>query len=127
MTIHPQQRRQCHVIIHSAAAAAAAGNMLPAPGTGLAVDLLAMTSMAMGLAGVFGVDADESMSRSLAIATLKNTALRQPIRSVTKELSKFVPGLGQVVAPSISAAMVEGAGWAMARQLAAQQRTLTVA
>ena len=37
--------------------------------------------------------------------------LRQPIRVATEELSKLIPGLGQIVAPSISVAMIEAAGW----------------
>ena len=43
--------------------------------------------------------------------------LKQPIKTVTKELSKIIPILGQIVAPSISVAMIEAAGWAIAKQL----------
>jgi hypothetical protein len=49
---------------------------------------------------------------------MKNTMLKQPIRTLTKELSKLVPGLGQVVAPSIAVVMIEAAGWVLANELA---------
>jgi len=43
--------------------------------------------------------------------------LKQPIKTLTKELSKFIPFLGQVVAPSISVVMLEAAGWTLAKEL----------
>lgn len=43
--------------------------------------------------------------------------LKKPIKTMAKELSKLIPGLGQIVAPSISVAMIEAAGWAIAKQL----------
>jgi len=46
--------------------------------------------------------------------------LKQPIRVIAKELSKLIPGLGQIVAPTISVIMVEAAGWAIAKDLERQ-------
>lgn len=112
------QKKQCHAIIHTAAVAAGGGNALPAPGLGIAVDVVAMTTMTMGLAAVFGGDLKEEMAKSVAIAALKNTMLKQPIKTITKEVSKLVPFLGQVVAPTISVAMIEAAGWTIAKDLA---------
>jgi hypothetical protein len=48
---------------------------------------------------------------------MKNTMLKQPIRTLSRELSKLVPGLGQVVAPSIAVVMLEAAGWILAGDL----------
>lgn len=42
----PAQRKKCHAIIHSHAVAAAAGNAVPIPGLGVAVDLVTMSTMA---------------------------------------------------------------------------------
>ncbi len=50
---------------------------------------------------------------------MKRQVLKQPLKMVAKELSKLVPGLGQLVAPTMSATMLEAAGWAMANEMAA--------
>ncbi|WP_373488158.1 hypothetical protein [Blastomonas sp.] len=115
--MNPSQKKQCHVIIHSHAVAAAAGNAVPVPGLGIAADLVAMTSMAMSLCAVFGGNIKEEAAKTLAIAAIKNTMLKQPIRTLAKELSKLVPGLGQIVAPSITVVMLEAAGWVLAEEL----------
>ena len=111
------QEKKCHAIIHSHAIAAAAGNAVPVPGLGVAVDLVTMTTMTMSLCAVFGGNISEEAAKTLAIAALKNTMLKQPIRTLTKELSKLIPGLGQIVAPSISVVMIEAAGWVLAKEL----------
>ena len=111
------QEKKCHMIIHSVAVAAAAGNAVPVPGLGIAADMVAMTSMTMSLSAVFGGNLTEEAAKGLAIATIKNVMLKQPIKTLTKELSKLIPGLGQVVAPSISVMMLEAAGWTLAKEL----------
>ena len=117
------QRRRCRAIIHGHAATAAAGNAVPVPGLGVAVDMVTMTTMTMALCAVFGGSITEEAATSLSIATLKITMLRQPIRTVARELSKLVPGLGLVVAPAVTVAMLEAAGWTLAREL--EQRFAT--
>ena len=54
----------------------------------------------------------------MAIVAIKKTMLKQPIKSLAKELSKIVPILGQIVAPAVSVAMLESAGWLLAEQMA---------
>jgi uncharacterized protein (DUF697 family) len=111
------QEKKAHAIIHAHAAAAGAGNLLPVPGLGIAADMVTMTSMTMSLCGVFGGSLTEEAAKALAIAAIKNTMLKQPIRVLTKELSKFIPILGQAVAPSISVVMLEAAGWTLAKEM----------
>jgi len=111
------QESSCHKIIHSCAAGAAAGNLIPVPGTGIAADIIAMTTMTMSLAGVFGGSLTEEAAKGLAITAIKDTMLRQPIKTLTKELSKFIPFVGQMVGPGISAVMLEAAGWSIAKDL----------
>jgi len=53
----------------------------------------------------------------MAIAAIKDIILKQPIKVLTKELSKLVPLLGQVLAPAISLGILEAAGWALARDM----------
>jgi len=112
-----EQKKRCQKIIHAHAATAAAGNAVPVPGLGVATDIVTMTSMTMALCAVFGGNLTEEASKALAITTIKHTMLKQPIKTMTKELSKLIPFLGQVVAPSISVVMLESAGWTMAQDL----------
>ncbi len=111
------QKSKCHAIIHSHAVLAGAGNVIPVPGLGVAADVGTMTTMAMALAGVFGGDISKEVAKNIATAALKRTILKQPIKMAAKELSKLIPGLGQIVAPSVSVGMLEAAGWAMAHEL----------
>jgi uncharacterized protein (DUF697 family) len=115
--MNKNQKKKCHAIIHSHAVAAAAGNAVPIPGLGLAADMVAMSTMTMSLCAVFGGNISQEAAKTLAIAAMKNTMLKQPIRTLAKELSKIVPGLGQVVAPSIALVMIEAAGWVLANDL----------
>lgn len=78
--------------------------------------------MSMGLASVFGADLTEQVAKAMAIAALKRTMLKQPIRVAAKELTKLVPFLGQAVAPLVSAGIIEAAGWALANDMAFNQR-----
>ena len=115
------EKDKCHAIIHSHAAAAAAGNAIPIPGAGIAVDTITMTTMAMALAGVFGGSIPESVAKSMAINAIKQTALKAPMKTAVKEVSKFIPILGQLVAPTISVTMLEAAGWSIAEQLSREK------
>lgn len=122
MSMTETEKDKCHAIIHSHAAAAAAGNAIPVPGAGIAVDTITMTTMAMALASVFGGSISESVAKNMAVNAIKQTMLKQPIKTAAKEISKFIPILGQIVAPSVSVAMLESAGWLLAEQLANQKK-----
>ncbi len=82
-----EQRLKCHRIIHCAAIAAGAENLLPVPGTDVAADMVALTGM-------------------------------------SKELSKLMPQPGQLLAPCLSAGLIEAAGWSIASDLAQRQQRL---
>lgn len=127
MSMTPEQLNKSHAIIHSAAAAAGAGNLLPIPGTGVAADMVAMTAMSIGLAAVFGGNLSEEAARGLAFAAIKNTMLKQPVKTLTKELSKLVPFLGQLVAPTLSVTLIEAAGWSIAEELSRRQHSASAA
>ena len=158
------QKSACHKIIHTAAAASAAGNLVPVPGTGFAADMGAMVTMVMALARVFKLDgsvgAQESkkrakgkimsaaatgaakilwkkyvakesakiiskeVAREIAITALKKQIAAQPVRYVSKELLKFVPGLGNALSSVISAGLMEAAGWRIAADFDRRSRGL---
>jgi uncharacterized protein (DUF697 family) len=117
-----EQKNKCHAIIHSAAVAAGAGNLIPVPGTGIAADMVAMTAMSISLSSVFGGCLSTQAARGLAFTSIKETMLKQPIKTLTKELTKIIPLLGQLVAPAISVTLLEAAGWVMASELEQQYR-----
>ena len=62
---------------------------------------------------LIGTNIAESVIKDLAIQVIKETASK----SVAKELVKFVPIIGQLVAPTMSIAMLEVAGWSLANKL----------
>ena len=70
-TMTKEQEIKCHKIIHTAAAGAGARNLLPAPGTGIAADIVAMTTMAMHLASVFGGNIAKEVAKGMAVIALK--------------------------------------------------------
>lgn len=111
------ERSKCHTIIHTHAVAAGAGNLVPVPGLGVAADLVTMTTMAMALASVFGGSITESVARNMAISAIKSQMLKQPLKTITKEVTKVIPILGSAVASTISVGMLEAAGWALADDL----------
>lgn len=117
-----EQKSKCETIIHGHAVAAGAGNAVPIPGLGMATDIATMTTMAMALSGVFGSSIPENVAKNIAIASLKRTILKQPIKSIGKELAKFIPFGGSIIASAVSVGMLEAAGWAMAEQLAREAK-----
>jgi uncharacterized protein (DUF697 family) len=118
--MNEEQKKKCHYIIHAHAVAAGAGNAVPVPGLGVATDLVTITSMTMSLVAVFGGSLTEEAAKAIAIASFKNSMLKQPIKVITKELSKFIPFLGQAVAPTISVVIIEAVGWNIANELYAE-------
>lgn len=120
-----EQKKQCHIIIHTAAVTAGGCNAFPAPGLGLAADTSALVGMAMALAAVFGKDVATSAARGMAVAAVKRTMLKQPLKMVGKELGKVLPFLGWAFAASVSAGLVEAAGWSLAVEF--EQKSLCAA
>ena len=121
MPMTDKEKSKCQKIIHGHAAAAAAGNLVPIPGVGLAADTVTMTTMAMALAAVFGGSITEAVAKNMAINAIVATIKKQPVKVIAKEISKVVPIVGQLVAPSISVAMLESAGWLLADELVAER------
>lgn len=121
MPMTDEEKSKCRKIIHGHAAAAAAGNLVPIPMVGLAADTVTMTTMAMALAAVFGGSITEAVAKNMAINAIVSTMKKQPVRIIAKEISKVVPLVGQLVAPSISVAMLEAAGWLLAEELSTER------
>ena len=110
-------KKKCQAIIHATAVGCGAGNLVPVPGVGVAADIVAMTTMTMSLASLLGGNITKEAAEGLAITELKKQVLKQPIKTLGKELSKIVPGLGQFVGPAVSISIIESAGWSIANKL----------
>ncbi|MCQ2253858.1 MAG: hypothetical protein MJZ61_10435 [Bacteroidales bacterium] len=108
------QRSKCASIIHTCAATVAVVNVIPVPGVGAAADVATLATMAVKLAGVFGKSITTSMAKALATAALG----RQAAKIVVKEILKFIPFLGWLAAPAISAGTLEASGWTIANSMA---------
>ena len=121
MAMTDEEKSKCKKIIHGHAVAAAAGNLVPIPGVGIAADTVTMTTMAMALASIFGGSITESVAKNMATNAIIATIKKQPVKVITKEISKVVPIVGQLIAPAISVAMLESAGWLLAEDLAAER------
>ncbi|MCQ2974318.1 MAG: hypothetical protein MJ211_05850 [Bacteroidales bacterium] len=109
-------KNRCHAIIHTCAVACGAGNAVSVPGIGYATDVLALTIMTTQLAAVFGQDVSQAIAKSMAIAAIKKQVTKQPVKYLAKELGKLIPGLGNVIAPILSASIIEAAGWSLVKQ-----------
>ena len=124
------QKSACHKIIHSAAAAAAAGNLMPVPGTGFAADMGAMVVMVMSLARVFKLDsrvgAEESKKRVKKMKKVKDSIQKQlpenwkrhvakeSARIITKKVAREIAMTAlkkQIAAQPIRYFAKEGAKW----------------
>ncbi|MBQ3682622.1 MAG: hypothetical protein II922_06025 [Succinimonas sp.] len=118
--MNSQQKSECRVIIHTAAAVSASSTLIPVPLTGFAVDAAVMVTMVMNLARVFHLDTtvNEDLARGMAIAAVKKQLLKHPIKYLTREFSKTLPMAGTAISGGLSLALTEAAGWKIAEQFA---------
>ena len=116
--MNSQHKSECHVIIHTAAAASASSTLIPVPFTGFAVDAAVMVAMVMNLARVFHLDStvNEDLAKGLAIAALKKQLLKHPVKYLTREFSKTLPMAGTAISGGLSLMLTEAAGWKIAEQ-----------
>ena len=104
-----EQQGKCHAIIHVAAAAAGTANLSVINSVGIAGDLVAMTTMTLGLAAVFGGSIKYDDAKDIIIGELKKVI---PQKGSVKLLSKFVPG----VKAAVSVGTVEKIGWELSKR-----------
>lgn len=136
MPMSSSQKNKCHMIIHAAAASAAAGSAVPVPGMGIAADLGALTGMVIGLANVFdcslkemaallGKKVGSETASKVAAQGVKEVAKRlakeflkeEGGKAAVSEFTKYVPLVGQVVSAGLAAKAIENIGWKLASEL----------
>ena len=111
------QEKKIKTLIHSHAAAAAVGNLVPIPGVGFAADMTTMTTLAMLIASELGGNIPESVQRNLVVAALKRQVMKQPLKYIAKKAVKYAPFVGPALSAGFSVAMLEAAGWSLAKSL----------
>ena len=119
--MNENEKAKCHFIIHTATAAAAGGSAVPIPGLDVGADIAAMTTMAIGLASVFGQDLTAAAARGIAYGALKKLIMKQPAKYAVKSFAKFIPGIGTFVSAAISVALTEAAGWQLAEEFSTKR------
>ena len=147
------EKNKCHAIIHSFAVASGAGNAIPTPGVGVAVDIGCMASMCMSLAAVFANDPKGAVTEGMLVATMKRLLTKQalkelakqPKKKAAKELAKFlakhiikqmsvkcaakesskmIPFIGALIASTMSVVMIEAEGWRLAKAMDAARKEM---
>lgn len=118
------QKSKCHKIIHTSAGKAAGGNVVPILGLGTSVDLAVLAAMAIALAAVFGQNLTAAAARGVAYGALKDTIMKQPVKSLTKECAKYLPIFGTAVAATVSFGLAEAAGWQLAGEFEGKAATI---
>ena len=148
--MNSSEKIKCHAIIHSFAIASGAGNVAPAPGVGIAVDIGCMASMCMSLAAVFAKDSKGAVKEGLLLAGLKqfvtkkvlkelakkkttkelanilakNILKRVSVKCAAKETSKAIPIIGLIIASTLSVVMIEAEGWKLAYNMDSARKEL---
>ena len=111
-----QQEVQCHAIIHTASAAAAAVGaglaQIPVSDSLLIVPI--QISMTIGLGRVFGIELTDSAAQA-TIASATGTTVG---RAVSQVVLGWFPILGNLLNAATAAAVTEGLGWMLAKDFA---------
>ena len=106
--------KQCHMVIHAAAAAAGAGGAVPIPMADTVPITAAQIAMIVKLGQIFDVALSESVAKSIIAGKIAQTAGR----AIATNVIKMIPGagtiIGGVVSASTAAVITEGMGWTVA-------------
>lgn len=114
--ITPDQRGQCHAIIHTASASAGAvgGGLAQIPGSDSLPIVAIQTTMTIALGRVFGLELTDTMARS-AMAGVATTTIG---RALSQFLVGWIPVAGNIINASTAASVTEALGWALAEDFA---------
>lgn len=110
----PSQRESCHIVIHSASAAAAAigGGMAQLPVADSALLVPLQVTMIVSLGAVFDVHVTDSAAKGIALGM----AGMYVGRAVTQVLVGWIPFVGNAINAATAGAITEAMGWAVAEK-----------
>lgn len=115
MAMTDEQESKCHLIIHTHAAAAAgsAAVLSQLPGADNAALAVIIGAMAIELAEVFNVSADNEASSAVGVAVLAMFGGIVTARFASQWLVGWIPFVGNTVNSASMFALVESIGWAL--------------
>ena len=99
-----QKAQQAHAIIGAAATSAAAAAAVPIPFADAVLLVPIQVSMLAGVSVVFGLDTSKAFLGVLVATATGATGTTLAGRAIVANLLKFIPGGGQVVGGTLSAA-----------------------
>ena len=107
-----EQCGQCHAIIHSASASAAAvgAGLAQVPCSDNAIIVPIQVAMTIALGKVFGLQLTDSAAR----ATLATVASSTVGRAISQVLLGWIPLAGNIINSCTAASVTEAMGWALA-------------
>lgn len=107
-----KQKKQCHAIIHTASAAAAAvgAGFAQLPGSDNTFLTPIQLTMTISLGKVFDIELTETAAKA-AIASAAATTIG---RTISQVVVGWLPGVGNVINASTASALTESMGWMLA-------------
>jgi len=117
-----EEKKKCHIIIHSTSTAAAAvgAGLAQIPGSDNAVLVPVQIGMVTALASVFGLTIDEAMAKGILATQLASMTGR----TISQVAVGWWPVVGNVINSVTAAGITEGIGWTIARDFSNQKRKL---
>ena len=111
-----EQEARCHAIIHiaSAGAAGVGAGLAQIPLSDNAIITPIQLTMTISLGQVFGIE----MDRASAKAVIASAAGAKIGRATSQYILGWIPGFGNVINASTTAAVTEGLGWTIAADFA---------
>ena len=112
------QSNQCHIVIHTAATAAAAvgAGLAQLPGSDNVPLAAIQISMATALGQIFDIQVSETVGRGLVMTALASMTGPVIARSISQWIFGWIPGAGNAVNATTAAAITETIGWILANE-----------
>jgi uncharacterized protein (DUF697 family) len=104
-----QQTNKAHLVIHGAAASAAAASGAMAQGAAFGADTVVLTTIHVGMVLALGELFGQSLDKQAAMAIL-GTAAGAGVFGA-KAILGFLPGIGNIANATISGSYTEALGW----------------
>jgi uncharacterized protein (DUF697 family) len=112
------QCNKSHIVIHTAATAAAAvgGGLAQLPGSDNPVLIAIQISMAVALGKIFNIQVSETTGRGMVMTAL--TSMTGPViaRILSQWIVGWIPGAGNAVNATTAAGITEAVGWILVNE-----------
>ena len=116
------QYKKCHVVIHTAATAAAGigAGLAQLPGSDNAALVAVQISMAVALGNIFKIQVSDTAARGLIMTALASMTGPIIARSITQIVVGWIPGAGNAINAATAAGITEAIGWILVKEFEKQ-------